>query len=367
LLMQATNLSGPDGRSRWGDKVKAARLYTTGDLRVEEVPTPEPGRGEILVRIRAGQVCGTDIRMYKQGANAASPENPLILGHEMAGVIEQVDREVHGYETGMRVAIAPNYGCGVCDTCISGNTQTCSKSEALGVTRDGGFAEFMLVPEPAVRQGNVAVVPEHVTLQEAALAEPLSCVYNAFERNDPQPGDIVLIIGAGPIGLMHAKLYLMAGAGAVILNDLLPERLALCKSLEPDIRTVLPAGLATLLDDVSRGRGADIVITAAPAPATHQLALDLVAVNGKVSYFGGLPRDREIVPINTNIIHYKQIWVTGTTRQSLRQYRKTLELIDRGLIRLDGVMTKAVPLDQIHEVFEDTMNGRGLKNGILVG
>jgi L-iditol 2-dehydrogenase len=347
--------------------VKAARLYDTGDLRVEEVAVPAVGRGEILVRIGAGQVCGTDIRMFKQGAKAASPDSPLILGHEIAGVIEQVDSEVESYQPGMRVAIAPNYGCGVCDTCISGNTQTCAESQALGVTRDGGFAEFMVVPAPAVRQGNVAIIPEHVSLQEAALAEPLSCVYNAFERNDPQPGDTVLVIGAGPIGLMHAKLYLMAGAGAVIMNDLLPERLALCKSLEPDIHTVGPADLKTLLDDVSRGRGADIVITAAPAPATHQLALDLVAVNGKVSYFGGLPKDREIVPINTNLIHYKQIWVTGTTRQSLRQYRKTLDLIDRGLVKLDGLMTKAVGLEQIDEVFQDTMNGRGLKNGILIG
>jgi L-iditol 2-dehydrogenase len=347
--------------------VKAARLYDSGDLRVEDVAVPAVGRGEILVRIVAGQVCGTDIRMFKQGAKAASPDKPLILGHEIAGVIEQVDSEITSYAPGMRVAIAPNYGCGVCDTCISGNTQTCAESEALGVTRDGGFAEFMIVPEPAVRQGNVAIVPEHVSLQEAALAEPLSCVYNAFERNDPQPGDTVLIIGAGPIGLMHAKLYLMAGAGAVVMNDLLPERLALCKSLEPDIHTVGPGELEAVLNEVSRGRGADIVITAAPAPATHQMALDLVAVNGKVSFFGGLPKDREIVPINTNLIHYKQIWVTGTTRQSLRQYRKTLDLIDRGLVKLDGLMTKAVGLEQIDEVFQDTMNGRGLKNGILVG
>ena len=217
--------------------MKAARLYGTGDLRVEEVLTPTPGPGEMLIRIGAGQVCGTDIRMYRQGAKAASPDNPLILGHEIAGTIEGLGDGVNGYEAGMRVAIAPNYGCGVCDTCISGNTQSCADSEALGVTRDGGFAEFMIVPEPAVRQGNVAEVPEHVSLQEAALAEPLSCVYNAFERHKVQPGDVVLIIGAGPIGLMHAKLHLMAGAGAVIMNDLLPERLEICKSLEPDILT----------------------------------------------------------------------------------------------------------------------------------
>jgi L-iditol 2-dehydrogenase len=347
--------------------MKAARLHGIGDLRVDEVDEPRARAGELVVRVRAGQVCGTDVRMYKQGAKDASAERPLTLGHEIAGVIEEVGEGVTRYAPGTRVAVAPNYGCGVCDVCVSGNTQMCPESQALGVTLDGGFAELMRVPEPAVRQGNVTPLPDHVSFQEAALVEPLSCVYNAFERNAPRPGDVVLIVGAGPIGLMHAKLYLMAGAGAVIMNDLLDERLELCRSIEPDIVPARPDELERVVSERSGGRGADIVITAAPAPATHQLALDLVAPNGIVSLFGGLPKDREIVPINTNLIHYKQIWVTGTTRQSLRQYRRTLDLIARGNVRLDGIVTKAVDLADVAEVLDDTMNARGLKNGILVG
>lgn len=346
--------------------MKAAQLYAGGDLRVETVPNPEPGPGEILIQIGAGQVCGTDIRMYRQGTAAATPENPLILGHEISGVVKGLGADVVGYVAGSRVAVAPNYGCGVCDVCVSGNTQACAKSEALGVTVPGGFAEYMVVPEAAVRQGNVVCIPEHVSLQEAALAEPLSCVYSTFERMKVEPGAVVLIIGAGPIGLMHAKLNLMAGAGSVIMNDLLPQRLEQCKALEPDIVTTGPDDLEEIVRDTSRGLGADVVITAAPAPSTHQLALDLVRNNGMVSFFGGLPKDKQIVSLNTNLIHYKEIWVTGTTRQNLRQYRKTLELIDRGLVKLEGVMTKAVGLDQIEEVIEDTMNGRGLKNGIVL-
>ncbi len=346
--------------------MKAARLHAAKDLRVETVEAPRIGDGEILVRIRAGQVCGTDVRMYRQGAKAVGNGRALTMGHEIAGVVEEVGESVTGLRPGDRIAVAPNYGCGVCDRCTSGETQLCDRSEALGVTIDGGFAELMRVPAAAVAQGNVSVLPDHVSFQDAALAEPLSCVYNAFERNDPQPGDVVLIMGAGPIGLMHAKLYLMAGAGAVILNDVLPERLDLCRSIEPDVHTVGAASLGSLVRELSGGRGADIVVTAAPAPETHQIALDLVAVNGKVSYFGGLPKDREIVPINTNLIHYKQIWVTGTTRQSLRQYRKTLDLISRGLVDLDGIMTRTVGLEELSLVLEDTMNGRGLKNGILI-
>lgn len=346
--------------------MQAARLYKPGKLQVDEVPDPAPGSGEVLLRIGAGQVCGTDIRMYKQGAKPTSTERPLTLGHEIAGIVQEIGSGVEAYTPGMRVAVAPNFGCGVCDTCVSGNTQACPDSQALGVTLDGGFAEYMVVPAPAVRQGNISAIPDHVSLQEAALVEPLSCVYNAFERNRMEPGQIVLIIGAGPIGLMHAKLYLMAGAGAVIVNDLNAARLETCKSIEPDLVTTGPDDLRSTLEAVSRGRGADIVVTAAPAPATHQMAIELVASGGIVSLFGGLPKSSEVVPINTNAIHYKQIWVTGTTRQSLRQYRKTLELIERGLVNLDGLMTKAVSLGNIDEVFQDTLNGRGLKNGIVM-
>lgn len=347
--------------------MKAARLYKENHISVDDIPVPEVGAGEIRVLIRAGQVCGTDVRMFKQGAASASPEHPLTLGHEIAGVIAHVGDGVAEYEPGMRVAVAPNYGCGVCDTCVSGNTHMCAKSDALGVTVAGGFAEQLVVPAAAVRQGNVSVIADHVGFPEAAMAEPLSCVYSAFERNDPQIGDVVLIIGAGPIGLMHAKLYLMAGAGAVIINDINQQRLDQCKEIEPALKAVGPDDLRELCDHESRGRGVDIVVTAAPAPETHPLALELVAKNGKVSFFGGLPKAHEIVPINTNLIHYKQIWVTGTTRQSLSQFRRTLELIDRGLVKLDGLITKAVSLDRIHEVIDDTMNGRGLKNGIVIG
>jgi L-iditol 2-dehydrogenase len=346
--------------------VKAARLYGQKDVRIEDVGVPFVGDGEVLVRIRAGQICGTDVRMYGQGVKPGGAVVPLTLGHEIAGIVAEIGSGVTGLAVGARVAVAPNYGCGVCDMCVGGNSQMCAYSQALGVTLDGGFAEYMRVPAPAVSQGNISELPDNVSFQDAALAEPLSCVYNAFERNDPQPGDVVVILGSGPIGLMHAKLYLMAGAGSVIMNDLRPERLDLCREMEPDILTASPETLADLITEISSGRGADIVITAAPAPATHQLALELVAINGKVSFFGGLPRDREIVPINTNLIHYKQIWVTGTTRQNLRQYRKTLDLIARGQVSLNGMITRTVPLEQIDQVLQDTMEGRGLKNGILI-
>ena len=341
--------------------MRGVKLKGNGSVVLSDMPEPSPDPGEVLIETAVSAVCGSELHAYRGDGNKSGN-----AGHEGVGTVIARGEGVTNLAVGARVAIAPNYGCGVCDMCVSGDSQMCKHSEALGVTLDGGFAEYMRVPAPAVEQGNISTIPGHVSFQDAALAEPLSCVYAAFERNNPQPGDVVVVFGAGPIGLMHAKLYLMAGAGSVIMNDLRADRLSLCRDLEPGIDTASPDALADVVEKASRGRGANIVITAAPAAAAQQLALDLVAVNGTVCLFGGLPRDREIVPINTNLIHYKQIWVTGTTRQSLRQYRKALDLIALGRVSLDGLITRAVPLERIIEALRDTMEGRGLKNGILI-
>jgi len=344
-----------------------ARLYGKEDLRIEDVPPPEIGTGEILIRVRAAQVCGTDVRMYLNGHPDATPESPLVPGHEISGTIEEIGPGVLHYRPGMRVAVAPNFGCGVCDICVSGNTHLCRSSQALGITLDGGFAELLRVPQAAVNQGNVVEIPDQVSHQDPSLAEPMSCVYNAFERLAPRPGAAVLILGAGPIGLMHAKLHLLAGAGLVAVNDINSERLAQCEKLEPGICAIQGANLKEQILELTRGRGADICITACPSPEAQQAALELVGVNGKVMFFGGLPSHRAEVPLNTNLIHYKQITVSGTTRQSLSQYRRVLDLLAWGRIVLADLVTSSVRLENISVAFENAIQGRGLKNGILAG
>lgn len=345
--------------------MKAARLFGKEDLRVVDVPTPEIGPGEILLRVRSAHVCGTDIRMYKNGRSGHDGTEPLTPGHEVAGIIEETGSGVDGYEKGMPVAVAPNFGCGVCDTCVSGNTQMCFHSSALGVTIDGAFAEYVRIPEPAVRQGNVVVLPEGTSFAAAALAEPLSCVCNSFKRCHTGPGDTVLVIGAGPVGLMHARVHRLAGASRIIMNDINEARLSLCKSLEPGITTVRTATIREQISELTGGRGVTACITACPAPEAQQLALELVAVNGTVIFFGGLPHDREVVPINTNLIHYRQLNVTGTTRQSLSQYRKVLKLLAERRIIVDDLVTSRYDLDAVEAAYRYVMEGSGLKAEVV--
>jgi L-iditol 2-dehydrogenase len=342
--------------------MRAAQLFGKEDLRVGDLPVPEIGSGEILLRVKAAAVCGTDIRMYRNGARGVGPDSPLVPGHEVSGVIERVGAGVAGYREGMRVAVAPNMGCGVCDMCVSGNTQLCPTYKAFGINIPGGFAQFMKIPEAAVRQGNLAEIPEGADFADAALVEPLSCVYNAFKRSAITAGDTVLVIGAGPIGLMHAKLALMGGAARVFMNDISQERLDLCVAAEPSIVAVSGGSLVERMKELTAGRGVDVCITAAPVPEIQIAALEVAAVNGRVMFFGGLPEGRSKVALDTNLVHYKQITISGTTRSSLSQYRQTLGLVASGAVKVKDLVTSVSPLAEVRASFDRVMQGKGLKN-----
>ncbi len=341
--------------------MKAIRLFGPDDLRVVSMPAPEIGAGEILLKTGAALICGTDVRMFKNGAK----KYPLTLGHELAGTVAGLGSGVRGYVIGQRVAVAPNFGCGVCDRCISGDTHLCDTLSAIGVTMDGGFAEYVRIPEEAVIQGNVSPIGDSVSFAEAAMAEPLSCVYNSFERSHVKPGDSVLVIGAGPIGLMHAKVYKMAGAGLVMINDTNEERLAVCKKEDSSFVTIGPGNVKAKVLELTGGRGADVVVTAASVAAVQQAAFDLAALNARVIFFGGLPAGKEIVPLDTNVIHYKMITVTGTSRQNLRQYRTCLDLIRQRLIPVAGILTAKFGIDDAAAAFDLAVRGAGLKTGFV--
>ena len=341
----------------------SARMYEKNDIRIEHVPTPEPGQGELLLKVKAAAICGTDIRMFKNGAKGITPQSPCILGHEIAGIIEKTGEGVSAFHVGERVAIAPNIGCGVCDTCVSGKGHLCPEYKALGINMDGGFAEYCLIPRSAVAQGNVCRISDNVSFEEAALNEPLSCVYNGFERADIRPGCNVLVVGAGPIGIMHCVLALMAGAN-VYLNDLSTDRLNRAHSLYPQIRTI-SSDLKNEIMQATAGHGADVIITACPVPAIQSLAIEIAALEGRIIFFGGIPEDRQPVSLNTNAIHYKQLIVSGTTRASVAQYRKTLQLISNGCIDIKPLITGRYHLSDIREAIDCAARGEGIKSTIL--
>ena len=343
--------------------MKAVLLTGKERLSITEVPVPVIGDNEMLLKVRAASICGTDVRMYKNGYKNVDEDHPLIPGHEFSGDIAAVGKNVTAYTVGQKVSVAPNIGCGVCDMCVSGNTHLCRNYQAFGVSMDGGFAEYVRIPEIAIRQGNVSPLDADISYSAAALVEPLSCVYNGQLLLNAPKGADTLIIGLGPIGVMHIMTAKLFGVGRIFVNDLSLSRIRKAKELIPDVIPLegdIPEGLRE-----NGAEGVDVCIIAAPAADAQARSLEYMNMNGKILYFGGLPAGRENVTINTNLIHYKQLTIQGCSKQSVSEYRLCARLVNDGRIPLNLIMSDSYSIDQFQEAMDNAAAAKGLKHVIL--
>ncbi len=342
--------------------MQAAVYSGVGLIECREVERPVIGENEALIKIKAAAICGTDLRIFKSGHFAIKEGEERILGHEFAGEIFEVGSNVKHYKEGMRVGIASNVGCGVCRYCRMGSLHLCPEYVALGITVDGGFAEYFKLPAKALLQGNMMALTDDTSFEEAALAEPLSCCYNAFKSVGTGPGDNVLIVGAGPMGALHLQINRLAGASRIMIADISEQRLRLFEKFKPDV--IIDTKKEDLKEAVMKntgGKGADVVITACPAPDIQQISVELTAKLGRINLFGGLPKGKEYVPLNTNLIHYNGIIVTGTTGASLAHHEAALGLIMDKKIDTKSVISRKFKVSQIKEAFDYAISGEGLK------
>jgi L-iditol 2-dehydrogenase len=340
----------------------AAVYHGPGDLRVEEVSAPVIGPGEILLRVKSASICGTDLRIFHGDHRKYPPGTVRIPGHEVVGTIAEIGASVNGFASGQKVFIAPNIGCGHCRQCISGNNNLCANFDAIGITLDGGFAEFLRVPARAVMQGNVFAISEEIDSGVAALIEPFACVLRGQNAVGIQPGEVVLIMGAGPIGIMHTKLARLRGAGRVLVSELAARRLDQAARLGAD-RVVNPAqeDLAGVIAEETHGLGADVIIVAAPAHSAQESALQLAGISGRINFFGGLPKDRSTIQFDSNIVHYKELRVTATTACSTANCLQAAEILGAGLIDLAPLISQRFPLSQALAAFAAAQEQKSLK------
>jgi L-iditol 2-dehydrogenase len=340
----------------------AAVYHGPHDLRVERIPVPQIGPDELLLQVKSASICGTDLRIFHGGHRMLPAGTVRVPGHEVVGVISSLGSEVDGLAVGQTVFIAPNMGCGHCRQCISGNNNRCASYQALGVTIDGGFAEYMRVPAAAIKSGNVMPVNETVDPAVAALIEPFACVLRGQDVLNIRPGDIVLVIGAGPIGLMHAKLAQLRGAGKVLVSETNPERTAQALTLGAD-RVVNPAleDLSAVIAEESSGMGADVIIVAAPAHAAQEAALQYAAIGGRINFFGGLPKDRSSINFDSNLVHYKELLVTATTACSTSDCRRSAQIISTGKVDLSSLISHRFPLTAALPAFAAAEDRKSLK------
>jgi len=341
--------------------MKAAYYYEPGEIRVEEAEVPRIQDDEMLLRVRAASICGTDLRISKHGHFKIPPGQRRVLGHEIAGEIVDVGRLVNGVTVGMRVTATPNIGCGACEFCRDGYNNMCPVYEAFGISIDGGFEEYMRVPGIAIRGGNIFNIPDHLSYAEAALAEPLSCCYNALRSVETTHRDTVLVIGAGPIGTMHVILNRIAGAAKIIAADIRQSRLD--KIREDGATVTINSGEVDLKEAVFRetgGRGADVIITAVSSPEVQSQAVELLATHGRVNFFAGLGKDVRPT-IDTNRVHYKGLRLVGTTGSTNSDYYKSLELVADGRAEVGKLISATFALDDICAALDFAASGQGFK------
>lgn len=341
--------------------MKAAIYEGIDRMSVKEIERPAPAAGEILLRVRACAVCGSDIRIFHSGNSRVTP--PQTLGHEISGEVVEIGAGVTKFGPGDRVAVGADVPCGECYFCEAGIGNNCQINYAMGYQFAGGFAEYLLLNRTVVNYGPIHRIPDNVSFNEAALAEPLACTLNALELSPVKLGDVVVVIGAGPIGMMLCCVVKKMGAAKIILVNRSAHRLEVARSLGvADLYICAADG-----DVVSRIKretamlGADVIFTANPSPESQVQAIEMAKNRAYVNFFGGLPKDSEMVTLNTNTIHYKELFITGAHGSMPVHHGKAVELIATGAIDVKRFATHFFPLDKICEAFETAQSHEGLR------
>ncbi len=341
--------------------MKAAVLKGIENLEMEDISRPTPSPQEILIKVKACSICGTDIRVYHHGHKHM--RFPRITGHELSGEIVEIGKRVEGHKLGDKVAIAPAIPCGKCYYCRRGMQSMCINLTALGYHYDGGFAEFMVVPENAVRNGCVNTIPSELSFEEAALAEPLACAINGQQLSQIGLGDTVVVVGAGPLGCIHLQLAKAKGASRTILVELSKERIDFARKFAfPDV-VVNPSSENAIqrIKEETKGRGADRIIVSCPSGKAQEESLSMVAPRGIINFFGGLPLDNPFIEFNSNLIHYGEFYVVGTHGSAPCHNELALSLISQKKVRIKELISHRLPLERLEEGLALAESKKGMK------
>ncbi|RCV47512.1 zinc-dependent dehydrogenase [Marinitenerispora sediminis] len=341
--------------------MKVARFYAPGDIRLEEAPEPKAGPGELKLRVRNCSTCGTDAKIRRHGHHHIVP--PRVIGHEIAGEVVEAGEGVSGWSAGDRVQVIAAIPCGECPDCRRGWQTICPNQESMGYHYEGGFAEYLVVPAKVLAVDGVNRIPDGVSFAEASVAEPLACVLNGQELARVAEGDDVVVVGAGPIGCLHVRMARARGAARVFLVELNRQRLDMAADrVHPD--AAIASGEVDAVDEIRKltdGRGADVVITAAASGAAQEAALQMVARRGRISFFGGLPKDKPIISCDSNLVHYRELTIVGANGSSPEHNRRALELIASGQVPVSDLITHRMPLDEVLTAIDTVTEGTAIK------
>ncbi len=330
--------------------MRAAVWRQPGDLHIEDRPDPEPGPADVIVRVGACGMCGTDVHIA-EGEFPPTPY-PIVPGHEFAGQVVAVGPDVQDLDVGAHVAVDPSLFCGHCDYCRVQRGNLCSNWGAIGDTVDGAFAQLVRAPAR-----NAYELPEGTSLQVGALVEPLACAVHGVRRMQVEPGDSVLVTGAGTMGLLLVQLLLRDGAARVAVVDRNERRLEVARSLGATA-TATSVAAASELDG-----GFDAVVDATGVPQVVQEGLDAVRRGGKMMIFGVTPEDAR-VSVSPFRFYNDEITLVGSMAV-LFTFQPAIELLRAGAIALEPLLTHTFPLNEFGEALDTMRRGEGVKVQVL--
>ena len=337
--------------------MKAVVFYRPGDIRFEEVATPTPESGEILVRIGAALTCGTDLKTFRRGHPVMIKKTPALFGHEWAGTVAAVAEGVEHVHVGDRVVGANSAPCHRCFPCQIGRVNLCEDLVLL----NGAYAEYIQVPARIVQE-NLLALPEHLSFAQAALVEPLACAHYGLERSGVTPGQTLCIFGAGPMGLLLTQLAKRQEARVILVGK---GKFRLNKAADAGADEILDAAQGEkVLDEVRRltpgSRGADVTIEATGRPEVWEQAVEVTRKAGTVVLFGGCEPGTTF-RVDTRRMHYEELTLLGVFHHTPRHIREALARLDQGLVNDKLLLTHEMPLPALPEAFHLLGRGEAVK------
>jgi L-iditol 2-dehydrogenase len=333
----------------------AAVLYGQEDVRIEQVPVPRANPGELILKVAVALTCGTDLKVFRRGYHAKMIQPPALFGHELAGTVVELGEGVKegvNFELGDRVVPINSAPCGQCYFCQRAQENLCENL----LFNNGAYAEFIRIPAEIVAR-NTLHIPKDVSLEHAALTEPLACALHGFEDSNPHPGDTVAVLGGGPLGLMILHIAALSGCRviAVVKHD---AQALVAKALGAHeiIQTTQVDDVVQAVRALTPGqRGVDIAIEAVAIPETWEQAVDMVRNGGTVNFFGG-PETGTKVQFDTNRLHYGDLTLKATFHHTPAICRRAFELISSGKFQAQHFITGHSPLSELNQAFAQLLD-----------
>jgi L-iditol 2-dehydrogenase len=334
-----------------------------GELRCMRVAEPRLEPGDLLLKVKSASICGTDLRILR-GHKTQGIRYPSVLGHEFSAIVADTGGNAD-FHVGQAVCVCPAFACGSCDNCLRDAENLCRNLVAMGYQIDGAFADYVRIPAFAVASGHVFAMPPQLDFEAAALAEPLACVLHGQAQVDITTDDVVVVLGAGPIGVLHVKFARHTGAKTIIVSQRSAFRREAARRAGADI-VVDPVNenLFEIVNKASNGKGADVVIVAIGHVGLASDAIRLARPRGRINLFAGFPKG-VAAELDLNAIHYNELVVTGAFGLKRSLFTRALDLIARQDIDVKSLLTHQFKLDEIEDAFQLAAQGSAMKVSIV--